>query len=133
MKNYIIEHMESINMRICNLKIYKRLLFNKIITYLYIAYIFTPILYQNIYLGLVLFILWFATCSLNKQTMKSIIGYKSNLCVYLWVIYAFIMRIIGFSKAAWGNYFIMIMFFFPIIIYNMQDSIWTLKEKNTLS
>lgn len=110
----------------------KSLLFNKFITYLYIIYIFTPILYKYFYFGLILFTLWFMSCSLNKKAVNSIIHNKYNYVVYFWIIYSFVMRIIGFSKAAWGNYFIMIMFFFPIIMYNVQNKIFTLKEKTKL-
>lgn len=119
-------------MELESFKVHKRLLVNKFITYLYIVYIFTPILYKNMYLGLGLFILWLISCILNKKALKLILNHKYNHIVYLWIIYIFIMRIIGFSKAAWGNYFIVIMFLFPIIIYNVQNNIWTLKEKKNL-
>ena len=99
---------------------------------IYILYSFTPMLASNYYIGAGLFVLWIFVSVFDSSILTSFLLNKKNYIVYLWITYSIILKVIGFSKASWGNYFTMIMFFFPYIVYNAYKENISLEAKKKI-
>lgn len=88
------------------------LFINKTIFYIYILVTLTPILSSS-YLEFALATLWIVTALPLHPFIKK----DWKLVILIWIIYAVILRVIGFSSASWGNYGIYILFYFPLFVF----------------
>lgn len=55
-----------------------------------------------------------------------------KLLIFGWIGYAILLRIIGFSTAAWGNYGIYVLFYYPLFVFSIYRQILNDKEKHCI-
>lgn len=100
---------------------------NKLFFCLYIIFAFTPLLSSMLYIQMGLMVAWGITILPLGRIKKK--DWTLLIIIGSWLVYAITLRIIGFSSAAWGNYGIQVMFYFPLVVFMTYRSLLTEREQ----
>ncbi len=100
---------------------------NKWIFCLYVIVTLTPILSSS-YIQMALVVLW----GLTIIPVFPYVEKDWKLFIFVWIVYAILLRMIGFSTAAWGNYGIYVLFYYPLFVFSIYRHILNDKEKHCM-
>jgi len=107
---------------------------NILIFIFFMIWAFTP--YLNIhFLNTNLLLLvgcWFFTAMTVWLNSQKIIIHKYVIVLFMWFGYILLLRFLNFSQAAWGNYFVYFLFWFPLIAYSFYSRFLSENQKKTI-
>lgn len=103
----------------------KRINISLFIIYIIVA---NTSLLDNVKIEFALMLLWSAFALIWKKHIR--IDWK--VIPVLWILYEIFLRIINFSTAAWGNYIIRILFFFPLFVFDFYNVFLEAEEKKKI-
>jgi hypothetical protein len=100
----------------------------KLYLYIYTVTVFTPILNKNNELLIALVGIFYLIIIYKNELLSRLFSFRF-IPIYLWMIYSILLKILDYSHATWGNFFLNFIFFFPFFLYGLVEPLLSYNEK----
>lgn len=107
---------------------------NFLFTLLYMIWAFTPVLQRNLPYSYIFIIIggWIFTAIISQiMTAKFKIS-KIVIILFYWEVWRVSLKLLGYSTSSWGNYYVELLFWFPIMLNFLYNSFKNQKYSNAL-